>query len=135
MDSPPQVRMHKESFALVRLGPDDALPAWIGGKLWSVIRSPAGISVFCESRLAPDSVVHSKDWACIEFLRSSVTNADAYLSAIATSLRSVNADVFALSAIETDYFFVRPEELGTVIGVLNRDGYMFTSESASAHDA
>jgi len=135
MDSPPEVRLHEEHFSLVRLGLEDALPPWIGGKLWSFIRSPAGISVFCESRLAPSSVVHSTGWACIEFLRSSVTNADAYLSAITTSLRSVKADVFAVSALEADYFFVRAEELGRVIGVLNRDGYLFRSERVDAHDA
>jgi hypothetical protein len=135
MDNPPEVRLHEEHFSLVRLGPDDALPAWIGGKLWALMRSPSGISVFCESRLAPDSVVHSKGWACIEFVRSSVTNGDAYLSAITTSLRSVKADVFAVCAIETDYFFVRAEELGRVIGVLNRDGYLFRSTSADAQDA
>jgi hypothetical protein len=134
MDSPPEVRMHEEHFSLVHLGPEDALPTWIGGKLWSLMRSPAGISVFCESRLAPAAVVHSKDWACLEFLRSSVANADAYLSAITTSLRSVKADVFAVSALEADYFFVRAEELGRVIGVLSRDGYLVRSGSADARD-
>jgi hypothetical protein len=134
MDNPPEVRLPLEHFALVRLGPDDPFPAWIGGKLWSLMRSPAGISIFCESKFAPDFVVHSKPWSCIEFLRSSVTNADAYLSAITTSLRSAKADVFAVSALETDYFFVRAEELGQVIGVLNRDGYL-VSEPADQHDA
>ena len=122
MDNPPEVRLHKESFALVHLGPDDGLPAWIGGKLWSLIRSPTGVSVFCASRLAPDPVVHSKEWCCLELLRSSVRNADAYLSAITTSFHSVKADVFVVSAVETDYFFVRVIELGQSSEFLTETG-------------
>ena len=119
----------------MHLGPDQGLPAWIGGRFWSLIRSPTGVSIFCESGLAPEALVHSEPWCCLELLRSSVTNADAYLSAITTSFYRVKADVFVVSAVETDYFFVRVEELGKVIGVLNRDGYLVSSEPPEAHDA
>jgi hypothetical protein len=124
MESSPQIRIHQERFALVRLVSDDPVPGWIGGKLWSAIRSPSGVSVFCESQLAPDSAVHSKEWCCLELLRATAGNVDAHLSAIASSLRSVKADLFVVSAVEADYFFVRAVEIGLVLGVLSRDGYL-----------
>ena len=126
VETVPQVRMHREKFALVRLSVDDPMPDWLGGKFWSFIRSPGGVSIFCASSLAPDAVVHSKEWCCFELLRSSVSHADGYLSALATSLRSVQADLFVISAVENDYFFCRTNELGSVLGVLNRDGYLIT---------
>jgi len=120
--------MHREKCALVRLSVNDPMPTWLGGKFWSFIRSPGGVSIFCASSLAPDAVVHSKEWCCFELLRSSVGHADGYLSALATSLRSVKADLFVISAVENDYFFCRTNELGSVLGVLSRDGYLITYE-------
>jgi hypothetical protein len=125
MADPPLVRMHLDHLALVWLPPDDPIPGWLGGALYTLVRTPSAVSIFCDAKLAPEAVVHSQPWCCLELVRTGLSNPDAHLSVITASLRRAKADLFVVSAVETDYFFVRPEELGTIIGALNREGYTF----------
>ena len=66
------------AFAVVRLGPDDPVPAWArGGALWSITQTPEELSILCASDRVPPSFHDGFDpWKFVLGTRLSDTTKD-----------------------------------------------------------
>lgn len=114
-----------EEFAICRLPPDAPQPAWASaGSFASVTRTREELSVTCVASAAPEGVLTQRGWRCLKVegpfaLETTV----GVLAALAGPLASAGVSVYVISTYDTDYLFVREEQLARARDTLSQAGH------------
>ena len=111
--------------------PDSALiPDWLQpGKFQCVVSTDKEISILCEEKYIPPEVKAERDWRGLRIVDSLDFTMVGVLASLLDPLAQAEISILALSTYDTDYVFVKHEQVDKAIAVLENAGFMFkTSE-------
>ena len=112
------------AFAVVRLGPDDPVPAWArGGALWSITQTPEELSILCASDRVPPGLRTEGPFRALKVRGPLDMAMTGVLTSIADPLAEASVSIFALSTFDTDYVLVRETSVDAALGALRLAGH------------
>lgn len=124
-----------EEFAICRLPPDAPEPTWAAaGPFASVTRTREELSVTCVASAAPEGALAQRGWRCLKVegpfaLETTV----GVLASLSGPLASAGVSVYVISTYDTDYLFVRKEQLAQAHDALSQAGHrMLEAEAPGA---
>src|SRR5262245_59886953 len=117
---------HPETYTVVRLPRDEALPAWVVGPFVSVTRTQDELSVVCRAGAVPPGVRHEPGWSCLRVAGTLDFALVGALSSLVGPLAAAGVSVFAVSTFDTDYLLVREGDVNRTWTALERAGHRFT---------
>ncbi len=112
------------SFAVCRLPPDAALPAWALEGLFSTItRTADELSIACPEENVPAGVKADKGWICFKLEGPFPFSQTGVLSSFIGPLAESGVPIFAISTFDTDYVMVKDEFAGATLEALQEAGH------------
>lgn len=100
-----------ETFALYRLSPDAAVPAWaMTGAFWSITRTPDELSIMCPEQSITDVQVES-GWRGLKVVGPLAFTLTGVAAALTQPLADAEISVFMLATFDTDYLFLKAADL------------------------
>jgi hypothetical protein len=113
-----------EEFAVARLEPSDAIPAWaMQAALFSATRTPDELSMVCAASHLPLQVPAERGWRCLRVAGTIDFAVTGVLASIAGPLAAAGVSIFAISTYDTDYVLVREHALSAAIVALTAAGH------------
>lgn len=112
-------------LAVCRLAPDAAVPAWAGGSLTAITRTPEELSIVCAQDLVPPGTQAEVGWRALKVEGALDFGLTGILSSLAGSLAAAGISIFALSTYNTDYLLVKEENLARAVRTLRAAGHSF----------
>ncbi|HXT25561.1 MAG TPA: ACT domain-containing protein [Candidatus Eisenbacteria bacterium] len=118
------ITVHPESYAICRLNPDAAVPAWAGGAaLLSVTRTPLELSIVCEDTMVPESAHSERNRRLLQIEGTLAFALTGVLASVAEPLARAEISIFAVSTYDTDYLLVSEKDLPQAMQVLEAAGH------------
>lgn len=115
-------------FAVARLPRNADFPAWAArGAVVSMTRTPDEVSVICDEAALPDGSLAERGFRCLRVAGSIPFSAVGVLESLARPLAEARVSVMAVSTYETDYLFVRAEDLAAARDALSAAGFDFAA--------
>ncbi len=112
------------AYAVVRLDPDESVPAWArGGALWSITQTPEELSILCASERVPPGFRTEGPFRALKVRGPLDMALTGVLTSIADPLANASLSIFALSTFDTDYVLVRESALEAAIRTLRLAGH------------
>jgi hypothetical protein len=112
------------SYAVCRLGPEEALPGWAGQKPFvSITRTDAELSVVCPEASVPSGVRAERGWRCLRVAGPLGFGVTGILASLAGPLASSGVSIFVVSTYDTDYLMVQDRDLERGKDALERAGH------------
>jgi hypothetical protein len=119
-----KLRLLPGTFAVCRLEPDAALPAWaLAGDLVSITRTPDELSIVCPESLVPNGILAEKSWRCIKIRGPLPFSMTGILASLVNPLAEAGVSLFAFSTYDTDYVLVKDATLERARTVLTKAGH------------
>lgn len=119
-----RLTVHPEHYAVVRLDPDEDVPAWAEvGAVSSVTRTPSELSIVCIEAAVPSQASAERGWRMLEVAGPLDFSLTGVLSSLTVPLASAEIPLFALSTFETDYLLVREPTLARAVAALQDAGH------------
>ena len=113
-----------DTFAICRLPASAALPTWaMVGSFCAVTRTPEELSIVCAEQAVPAGVTCQRGWRGLKVAGPLDFALTGVLASLAGPLAEAGVSIFAISTYDTDYLFVREEQLDTAIDALRRAGF------------
>lgn len=118
------LRVLAGDYAVCRLKPDAALPAWaVRGEFWSLTSTGDELSVVTAQSAVPEGVRAETGWACLQVAGPLDFALTGVLAGFSSPLAAIGIPVFVISTFDTDYVLVRRERLAQAIGALTAAGH------------
>jgi hypothetical protein len=118
-------------LAVCRLGPAEALPAWLPGHgFTSVTRTGRELSVICAETAVPASAQHVAGWRCLALEGPFELAMTGVLAPLATALAEARVSMLPVGTFDTDHLLVRQVDLARAIAALARIGCVIEEETA-----
>jgi hypothetical protein len=122
-----QLSLLPETFAIVGLSPNTALPAWATqGAFFSVTRTNDELSIVVEQARVPGGVQHEGGWRAIKVHGPFVLTEVGVLASLAGPLAAAKISLFVISTFDTDYLLIAGENLPGAMATLERAGHTFS---------
>lgn len=120
-------------FALIRLSPDAAIPAWALASTGfvSITRTTDELSVVCSSDLVPAGVESDAGWCCLKLKGPFAFDQVGVLSSFALPLAESGVAIFAISTFDTDYILLKEQQRATAIEALQSAGHILSNKLPS----
>jgi hypothetical protein len=119
-----QLYVLDELYAIVRLEPDDELPAWIrGGHFWSVTRTDSELSLVCRQDDVPPAASAERGLVAFEVAGPLDFSLTGVVASLVTPFAEDEIPVFVISTFETDYLLVREHDLHRSVEALTNAGH------------
>jgi hypothetical protein len=96
-------------YAIVRLAPDAAIPAWASGEFTSITRTAAELSIVCPHSSIPPDIDPGLPWMCLKLEGPFPFSMTGVLLSFIEPLSSNGVPIFAISTYDTDYVLVQEE--------------------------
>jgi hypothetical protein len=113
-----------ELYAIARLDPDAALPAWArGGHFWSITRSDNELSIVCRQDDVPTETSAERGWCAFEVAGPLDFSLTGVVSSLVAPLADAEIPLFVVSTFETDYLLVREHDLQRSVEALTAAGH------------
>ena len=111
-------------FAVCRLPSNAPTPAWVdSGDFNSVTRTADELSIICPAAQVPAGVKHETGWRLLKFQGPFAFNETGILAAGLAPLAAAKIGILATATFDTDYLFVKAEQLDDAIRVLSSAGH------------
>ncbi len=111
-------------FAVARLGPNEAVPAWARDEpLTSITHTAAELSIICSADQVPAGVRQESGFRALCVRGPLEFGAVGVLLALAGPLAAAGIPILAISTFDTDYVLVRDADLTRAAGALERAGH------------
>ena len=109
-------------FAVCRLDPEQALPAWLdwSADLSSVTRTIDELSIVCPSDQVPGEVTAERDWRAFKVEGPLDFALVGILAKLSGALADASVSLFAISTYDTDYLLVREDKLAEAKRALSK---------------
>lgn len=112
------------TFAVCKLPADAPIPGWAAdGTLSSITRTADELSIVCEELRVPQGVKCELQWKCFRVAGSMPFSMVGVLAALVQPLADVGISMFAVSTFDTDYVFVKADDLEKAQRVLKEAGH------------
>lgn len=122
-----------DTFAIGRLAPDAAIPAWAGtsagaGGFVSITRTADELSIVCAQAKVPAGVTAERGWRCLKVEGPfDLTGAVGVLAALAAPLAEAGIGIFTVSTYDTDYLLIGEPNLDRASAALTSTGHTIHS--------
>ena len=111
-------RLLPQRYAVVRLAPDDAIPAWARGELVSITRTPDELSVICAEDAVPPDCTATRGWRCLAAIGPFAFTDIGIAAEFTRVLADVRISVLVVSTYDTDYLLVAGEQIDRAVAAL-----------------
>jgi hypothetical protein len=99
-------------FAVCRLAPATAVPAWAGSAVFSsVTRTADELSITCPAAQVPAGVKHEAGWRLFKFRGPFAFTETGVLAGVLAPLAAAGIGILATSTFDTDYLLVKATHL------------------------
>lgn len=106
-------------YSIVRMGPAEQVPEWVEcGVFYSITRTPEELSLLVESAAVPAGLEMETGWQGLKLEGPFPFNAVGILASILTPLAESGISILAVSTYDTDYVFVKAEQMPDALRVL-----------------
>lgn len=114
-------------FAICRLAPDNAIPAWVwhDRSFLSITYTADELSIICPLAHVPAGVPAERHWAILKVEGSLELDLTDVLSSLTTPLTTAGLALFVVSTFDTDYFLVKEQHLTQARQILEGAGHHF----------
>jgi hypothetical protein len=126
VSKPLDLRVLTDRFAVVRLDPGQDEPAWVGGEVTCVARTPGELSILCAEDRVPDGLRTNSGWRCLEVAGPLDFSEVGILSSLSSVLAEAAISVFVFSTFDTDYLLVQSDRLDPTIAAFEQAGHRIT---------
>lgn len=110
-------------FAVCRLSPDTAVPAWATGAFVNITFTDDELAIICPSAQVPVEVRAERDWRVLKLVGPFPFTAVGVLASLATPLARANISLLSIATYDTDYFLIKTEAFDDAISVLVAAGH------------
>ena len=111
------------SFTLHRLKPDDQIQNDIlGSSFYSITRTDEELSIICSEDVTIENTKKEENWACIKILGPLPFEMTGVLAKVSACLAESEISIFAISSYDTDYIFIKNENLEKAVNSLSSCG-------------
>src|SRR5829696_6521082 len=121
------VRLELESlpgrYAVCRVDPVAAIPAWATGPFVSLTRTAEELSVVCSEDNVPPDVRAERGWRCLRVAGTLDFSLVGVLAGLVGPLATAGVSVFAVSTFDTDHLLVKDQDLRRAVDVLRNAGH------------
>jgi len=112
------------SYAIVRLAPDAAVPAWATeGEFTSITRTTDELSIVCPTENLPADLSTSPRWVCLKLEGPFPFSQTGVLLSFIEPLSSKGIPIFAISTYDTDYVLIQEDFAGAAFNILQEAGH------------
>lgn len=124
MKSPGQrFRILPGLYAVCRLNPDSAVPAWASGPFLNLTFTDDELTVICPAEHVPAEARAERDWRVLKLVGPFAFSAVGVLASLATPLARAGISVLSIATYDTDYFLVKNDTFEDAIAVLVAAGH------------
>jgi hypothetical protein len=116
------LRLLRDTLAVSRLEPAEAVPDWARGEIVSITRTPDELSIVCSSALVPARVRCERGWRAFRVEGVLDLELTGIALALSAPLASAGVPVFLISTFDTDYLLVRERDLASAERALSAAG-------------
>ena len=112
-----------ESYAVCRLAPDSAVPAWASGPFINITLTDDELAIICPADRVPATVRAERGWRVLKLVGPFPFTATGVLASLATPLAEAGISLLSIATYDTDYFLVKAEALEQAVSVLVAAGH------------
>src|ERR1700683_4184014 len=113
-------------YAIIRLPPDSAIPAWATkGDFTSITRTADALSIVCPTENLPPDVPSPPRWICVKLEGPFPFSQTGVLLSFIRPLSESEIPIFAISTFDTDYVLIEEEFVRAALDVLKASGHEF----------
>ena len=119
-----------DTFALCRLPPAAAIPAWASapGSFLTISRTPDELSITVVQSAAPSTARCERDYRAVRVRGTLSPDLVGILVSIAEPLARAGLGILAISTYDTDYVFVRARDLAAALQALREAGHQVRAQ-------
>lgn len=111
-------------FAVARLAPDAAIPAWADSPVFSAVtRSGDELSILCPAAQVPAEVRQERGWALFKFQGPFAFTQTGVLASVLAPLATARIGILAVSTFDTDYLLVKQAHAAAAIAAIESAGH------------
>lgn len=111
-------------FAVSRLAPDAAIPAWATqSPFFSITRTSDELSIVCAAGAVPAGIKSDAAWRALRVHGPFALSETGVLAALATPLANGKIPLFVISTFDTDYLLLHAEQLRPAMETLESAGH------------
>ena len=119
------LRVQPGVYAVCRLAPDAAVPAWAQGPGFSsVTRTADELSVVCPESAVPAGVRAERAWTLLQVAGPFPFTAVGILASVAQPLATAGVSLLALGTFDTDYVLIKRAQLDDARRALTAAGHV-----------
>lgn len=123
------------AFAIVRLGPDEPIPAWaLKGEFTSITRTLDELSIVCPADNLPADFTSPHRWICLKLEGPFPFSMTGVLLSFIQPLSKNGIPIFAISTYDTDYVLIQEEFAGVALAELQKAGHDLWPKDGSCAD-
>lgn len=112
-------------FAVCRLPPTAAVPAWADSTVFSsVTRTGDELSIMCPAAQVPADVPHEAGWRLLKLLGPFAFTETGILASVLAPLATAQIGILAVATFDTDYVLVKAERLEETLHALAAAGHL-----------
>ena len=110
-------------YAVCRLSPDSAVPAWAVGPFVNISFTPDELAIICLVENVPASVRAERDWRVLKLVGPFPFTAVGVLASLATPLAHAGISLLSIATYDTDYVLVKSAVFDHAVSVLVAAGH------------
>jgi uncharacterized protein len=115
-------------YAIARLAPDAAIPAWAStGEFTSITRTLDEFSIVCTVENLPPDLHSQPRWTCLKIAGPFPFSQTGVLLSFIEPLSTNGIPIFAISTFDTDYVLIPEEFIAVTLDTLERAGHELVS--------
>lgn len=112
------------SYAVSRLNPAAAIPAWADGAGFvSISRTADELSIVCEQQRVPAGVTADRDWSALRLVGPFAFDETGIVLSVIRPLSEAGLGVFVVSTFDGDHLLLKTADIGRGIDLLERVGH------------
>jgi hypothetical protein len=110
-------------YAVCRLRPDFAVPAWATGPFVNITLTDDELAIICPAERVPADVRAERDWRVLKLVGPFPFTAVGVLASLATPLARAGISLLSIATYDTDYFLVKTDVFEEAVNVLLASGH------------
>jgi uncharacterized protein len=110
-------------FAICRLDPGDAVPAWAEASLLATLRNELELSIVCADDAIPAEVLADRGWRLLRLAGTQDLTLTGVLARLLRPLAEAEVPIFAISSYDTDHVLVPGARLDDAVEALGAAGH------------
>lgn len=110
-------------YAVCRLGPAEAVPAWAAGAWVNITFTDDELSIICPADGVPAEVRAERDWRVLKLVGPFPLTTVGVLASLATPLAQAGISLLSVATYDTDYLLVKAQAFTDAVAVLVAAGH------------